>query len=483
MSINLKIKNVKNIRYADLQIPFEKGIYAFVGENGCGKSTLMLALSLIVKKSSMGMFLKSEIYDDSYIKLNIDGIEDVYNVKNGQLSIRDRNVRYQGFYEGSIFYGSRFHDYNKIDAFLEEEDYVKYLVNADDFVAETLGYILHNNNKYYTGLKKIKNRRIAEEKGFRGIPYFLEVNGNIISQYQMSSGESMLISLIDFINNLVIKSSYQKLLLLIDEVELALHPSAIDRLLKFLNDLIYQQNHELVIYFSTHSSEVIFNIKPDDIFMLDNYNGNMGVTNPCYPNYAVRRLYVPNGFDFLILVEDKLAKVLVEKMIRDNNLGESKLCCVLPSGGYIQVANLHKDIMAFRALGIGKKLISVFDGDVKTEVEKLDSIRCLPHCFLPIKSIEKYLKQKLVEDVDLNFVKTIGDKYFTQRSLEDILADYNNNFDTNRDKNGKQLYKLIISNLNSIGIDEDKFLEYICGDIYKYENLSSFVSRLASLLQ
>ena len=72
MSINLKIKNVKNIRYADLQIPFEKGIYAFVGENGCGKSTLMLALSLIVKKSSMGMFLKSEIYDDSYIKLNIE---------------------------------------------------------------------------------------------------------------------------------------------------------------------------------------------------------------------------------------------------------------------------------------------------------------------------------------------------------------------------------------------------------------------------
>ena len=49
----------------------------------------------------------------------------------------------------------------------------------------------------------------------------------------MSSGESMLISLIDFINNLIERSKYPSsspLLFLIDEAELALHPAAIDRL-------------------------------------------------------------------------------------------------------------------------------------------------------------------------------------------------------------------------------------------------------------
>lgn len=69
----------------------------------------------------------------------------------------------------------------------------------------------------------------------------------------MSSGESMLISLIDFINNLVIKSkskNKKKLLFLIDEVELALHPSAIDRLVLFLQNLVASNDKELIIYFS-----------------------------------------------------------------------------------------------------------------------------------------------------------------------------------------------------------------------------------------
>ena len=46
MSIHLEIKNIKNIQYADLFLPSQKGMYALVGENGCGKSTIMLALSL-----------------------------------------------------------------------------------------------------------------------------------------------------------------------------------------------------------------------------------------------------------------------------------------------------------------------------------------------------------------------------------------------------------------------------------------------------
>ena len=52
MSIHLEIKNIKNIQYADLFLPSQKGMYALVGENGCGKSTIMLALSLMIKKSS-----------------------------------------------------------------------------------------------------------------------------------------------------------------------------------------------------------------------------------------------------------------------------------------------------------------------------------------------------------------------------------------------------------------------------------------------
>lgn len=45
-TIEIEIQGIKNIKQASISMPFEKGLYAFVGENGCGKSTIMLAASL-----------------------------------------------------------------------------------------------------------------------------------------------------------------------------------------------------------------------------------------------------------------------------------------------------------------------------------------------------------------------------------------------------------------------------------------------------
>lgn len=103
---------------------------------------------------------------------------------------------------------------------------------------------------------------------------------------------------------------------------------------------------------------------------------------------------------------------------------------------------------------------------------------------LPIPSIEKYLKAKLIDTPDLNFIKMIGDKYFTQRSLQDILFDYKNDFRTknNTDNDGKNLYKVLSSNLYKSGIDEDRFVMYLCDDIFDYEDLSKFTGTLSTLL-
>ena len=170
------------------------------------------------------------------------------------------------------------------------------------------------------------------------------------------------------------------------------------------------------------------------------------MTNPCYPNYAVRNLYVPNGFDFLLLVEDELAKTLVEKVIRDHNLTKSKLCCVLPAGGYNQMLKLHHDMVTYNTLGVGKRIISICDGDVKELVLKNKMFQHFPKCFLPIPSIEKYLRKKLITESDRVFIKHIGDKYFTNRSLNEIIKDYQNDPRTkvNNDSSGKVLYLSLI---------------------------------------
>lgn len=323
----------------------------------------------------------------------------------------------------------------------------------------------------------------------KGIPYFYEVAGGVISQFQMSSGECMLLSLLDFINNLLIKN--QKLgkgdlFFLIDEVELALHPGAIDRLMLFLNELVETSKKNLVIYFSTHSAELIHRISPKNIFLIENNNGLVEATNPCYPNYAVRNLYIPNGFDFLLLVEDELAKVLVEKVIRDKRLGTSKLCCVLPAGGWSQMLKLHHDMVTYNAIGVGKHVVSIYDGDVTEQVNAQKTYSSLPKAFLPIASIEKYLYKKCIDEKDTVFIKRIGDKYFTQRSLKDIIFDYQNDPRTkaNPKKNGKAFYDVITHQLLRNGITENDFIKYLCEDLFELEStaLNRFGETLERLL-
>ena len=496
MTIHLIIKDIKNIHYADLEFPFEKGIYAIVGENGCGKSTIMLALSLMIKKSSARLLTSRDICDNSEIILEVDGSKDQWNVNNNRLStglfkkykdrsVMDSNISIHGFYEGSIFFGTRFDDYGLIDNFMSRADLNTILIDADDFVKDTLGYILHNDRGYYKELKKIKSKRLAEKHNFRGMPYFIKVNDNYVSQYHMSSGESMLISLIDFINNLVIRNARPgRLLFLIDEVELALHPSAIDRLMETFNSLIKEAQVDLVVYFSTHSAELLHRINHKNIFLIENNIGDIDCINPCYPNYAIRNLYVPNGFDFILLVEDALAKALVEKLIRSENLGSSKLICVLPAGGCDQMLQLHQDMVTYNTLGVGKRIISIYDGDVQDLVNQKKEYSNLPKCFLPIPSIEKYLKKKLVDCADKEFIKYLGDQYFTQRSLKNILADYKNDprTRTKGDNAGKALYKVLCSNLQKNGIDEERFVQYLCDDIFKFENISGFKHSLSAML-
>ncbi len=217
--------------------------------------------------------------------------------------------------------------------------------------------------------------------------------------------------------------------------------------------------------------------------MLDNIDGIVRALNPCYPNYAIRNLYVPNGYDFIILVEDDLAKAVVERIVRSKNICTSRLWHVVPSGDWHQTLKLHRDMQNSGLLGVGKRVISIIDGDViekaSTKAEEFDISL---YSFLPIKSIEKYLKKKLIVERDAKFTKMIGDKYFTRRSLNEIIADYEQNYGAGTDENGKKLYKMICSNLNQAGISREQFVQYLCEDVCNYENFEQFITTLSRLL-
>ena len=270
-----------------------------------------------------------------------------------------------------------------------------------------------------------------------------------------------------------------KRLILIDEIELALHPSAIMRLVDFLQKLATEYN--LAIYFSSHSIELLRKIKPSNIFHLQKELDNIAIVNPCYPSYATRDIYQHSGYDFLILVEDVLAKYILENIIDENALYKSKLINILPSGGWENVLKMQDDICKSNLAGVGTKVLSVLDGDVKPDFEQLYKQKGLytnlTINFLPIHSLEKYLHEKIIVNKDADFFKEIGDRFFKVKSLKEVV-------DSLIKKNDdKAFYNYLIKNLKEQGIEENVFVQKVCEMIYRKEDMSKLLTFLQKTFQ
>ncbi|WP_143485365.1 AAA family ATPase, partial [Pseudomonas aeruginosa] len=205
--LKIKINNVKNIRTADIELPIEGGLYSLVGGNGCGKSTLMLIMSVLLSSKRFNMLQHEDYDEDSTIDIGVvtDESEDF---SNWYVKKRFDNEgvmwwcgstppHYKGVYEGSLFYGARFRDSTIVDKLLRSNAIASdQIVEAFDYVKDNLSFILHGDYDHYRSMKKIRNKKTSEEFELSNLPYFMSTpKGALLSQYRMSSGECLLISL------------------------------------------------------------------------------------------------------------------------------------------------------------------------------------------------------------------------------------------------------------------------------------------------
>jgi len=485
--LEIEIVNIRNIKNVKLSLPFSNGLYAITGINGIGKSTIFSALSRVVYRGALKNYFRKDGDNSSSITYRLNGIENIWQRRIGwqRANPQDPEIFINGFFEGSLIYGKRFTDAHtsKLPATLRITD--DKICDADAFVKENLGAILRNDKNYYSSLKKVKTKSVAESLGFSGIPYLIDRDGIRVHQFMMSTGEFLLIGLLHYINQRIIYTSRKQIstpsVILLDEMELALHPSAQDRLAIFLNSISAENN--FCIYFATHSIQILSNVRAEKIFHLDSgISGDIEVINPCYPAYATRCMYSPDGFDFILLVEDDLAKNLVEKAIKDSSLHFSRLIKVLPCGGWEKTLELHSEIQNSRLAGAGCKIISILDGDIQNEYNtKYPSgtpYSSLTKCFLPIKSLEKYLKEKLITNPNDQFARQLGDTFYRVRSLHDIIQDYNQNSRTMGDNSGKGLFLVLRRCATQQGLNEDVFVRELCSFISSFERLDQLSSNL-----
>lgn len=509
--LELKIRNIKNIKEANFTIPIEKGVYAITGTNGSGKSTIINCLGKLVVDFS--------IYSLEYIDnaltpsftFSYEGKQDVYMLREVEIEkdhkghkqrkklvnrwISDKgtpNISFDGLFEGSFFFGKRFTDSIKIDKYLNGcKGTIPKMYDVDPFIGDNVSMILHNDTNHYKNLKHLGLAK-AKYLGFKNDPCFVTYGNNIVSQYSMSSGECLLLSLFAFINNVVGEDmeessiSSKPTLIIIDEIEAALHPSAIKRLMDYFNCLAYE--HNFVIIISSHSAEVIRQINPRNLYNIERTEeGCILVSNPCYPSYAIRDVYTHVGYDIVILTEDNLARKFVDDTITEMRLGEKRLFNILPVGGWENVLKLYTDLVNNNYFGPSTQVFCVLDGDVQSMQEyKKYRKSPIPKMFLPIPSVEKFM-QAIVLDAKYSIIKAKLNSYiFRTDTIDSLYKAYYDNAEGHKiedDKDGKNFFSYVINYLSRRGISEDDFISKLSTFVNETTDSTQFKENLKKQLE
>lgn len=202
--------------------------------------------------------------------------------------------------------------------------------------------------------RKYKSIKLIEHAFYdqRGFTVKIVSEGLEYTEAFAGSGEFTVIMLVYRILNAPPNS-----LILLDEPEISLHPSAQHKLMSFLYEQCKISNHQVVI--STHSPNIIKDLPKEAIKVLQKINDIVVVLQDISHQDAFFYIGQKNEKK-TIFVEDKLAKKIVEKSIRnDHALFDQIIVTVLP-GGAETILKYH--ICSFLHLNTNNFLF-ILDGD------------------------------------------------------------------------------------------------------------------------
>ena len=375
---NYKLKSVyfKKLKgLTDVNIEFEKPLTAIMGANGSGKTTVIHALSCIYQpQNSSENHRFPEFFvpnTDSLWKGSELYVVNEYTDKKGKTTILPSKKYEKAFDRWSPRYDSRPKRnvyYIGIDTCLPEiekntpQSHIHYSsVQLSDKISKKIiqyaGYIL---NKNYSALLD----NAYHNKHFSGVELS---SGLKYSSLSMGTGEQRTLKILEKVMNATPYS-----LILIDEIDLLLHVSALKRLVKQLYDIAV--DHNLQIVFTTHSLDMI-NLSE---YVSIQYISNESSKTVVYNKITTDLIYNISGnqdFPIKLYVEDEFAKAILKKIVR--KIGMSSKVNVMTYGS---IENAFT-IAAGKVLANEdtSNTLIILDGDrYQTQEEKMAKIKsCL----------------------------------------------------------------------------------------------------------
>jgi energy-coupling factor transporter ATP-binding protein EcfA2 len=340
MAKTITIKNIKHIQTLQFDIPSSSGVHVLTGSNGSGKTTLMTCLLRIGwYRAFQDHFKTGNGRVDSYPG------EVIYTVGPNSVSYHHAGVRWPPTprKNSNLFIQFGFPEVRFLPAtgnrlFIQEQN-----INPTDFRAVDTNLKTDLNALLETS--KFDNLRYVQTSSTRGPgsgsqrwkrAYVIKTGNVYYSEKNFSLGEILILNTL-----LLIQDVEDGSMLLIDELEMALHPRVQIRLLKYLEKKAYEKS--LTVILSTHSSSLIKSA--NKLIYLENKNGSgeINVNINCYPATVLKDVAIEEDIqpDYIFVVEDDMAQMLLKETLTHYlQLEQDRLMPivkVIPIGGYTQV--------------------------------------------------------------------------------------------------------------------------------------------------
>lgn len=358
----------------EFSIP-EPGLYIVTGKNGSGKTTLFTCLSRIKNSNAFRMGFPATNGNDrldffsGYIQYEVDGETVKYSKRASGRWKADKQKDVLSLMGYPQVVNITTND-NRI--FTQTEIVPRKNNQGDIWINRRLNEIFGTDK--YTNMIRITTGQLYRGRGKvavdtrrRNIAYAIPIgDGKFYTERNFSFGEIVLLNLLYDIHNVLNGS-----LVLIDELELALHPSAQIRLLSCLKEMVQEKG--LTILITTHSASLIRSQK--DVILLEDTtnNGLIEVLYNCPPAKAIGAIGMREDTmpDIVVLVEDDMAKALFENLKR-----KYMSCCpdqdyldirVLEIGGYTNVINFYLEASNYIFYD-NVYVVAFMDKDVETDI-------------------------------------------------------------------------------------------------------------------
>jgi ABC-type lipoprotein export system ATPase subunit len=368
MSKMIEIYNLKNIKELKFQLP-GPGVHLLAGANGAGKTSLLACLRRLgqsnafarhfitsIKSRSLDNFTGAEIV----YRLNEESVTYVYGGERWVPRPRSASDLIRRFgYPDVLYIGATADRLTP-----RPEDFRLHRIRpAHNFIRDGANRIFETNK--FDSLKVINLQR-----GVGNSAFVLQtiVDGRIryYSEKNFSLGE---LCVLKFLREL--HDCAHQALVLIDELELALHPRAQAELFNWLQEIARTKN--LTIIVSTHSVSLLKRANRNSIYFLEAEGGIVSTIKGCFPTYALGNIAYDEerAPDVVIYVEDESAQYLTEALLRLSISARFTLQALFPT---IHVLPVGPFMSVVRFLGKSDAMlprntasVALLDGDVRDE--------------------------------------------------------------------------------------------------------------------